>query len=186
MTEPTIICPSCKTEIKLTESLAAPLIESTRRQYEQQEDVRIRRREAEVRQPKAAITEARSSRLGLESDKTFDRRRCEDSEVKRFLAPLLPHGKYQPGMNKKEMLTADSKAISLSRLCSCGALEPGPTGIQKLRNVATNKPLQRPIDTIRTRWGYKARLRDTSRSTKSRGPSSSSSNSGRRSWNREC
>ena len=26
MTEPTIICPHCKTEIKLTESLAAPLI----------------------------------------------------------------------------------------------------------------------------------------------------------------
>ena len=30
MSEPTIVCPSCKTEIKLTESLAAPLIESTR------------------------------------------------------------------------------------------------------------------------------------------------------------
>jgi hypothetical protein len=36
MTEPTITCPNCKTEIKLTESLAAPLIESTRRQFEQQ------------------------------------------------------------------------------------------------------------------------------------------------------
>ena len=35
MTEPTIICPNCKTEIKLTESLAAPLIEATRKQYEQ-------------------------------------------------------------------------------------------------------------------------------------------------------
>ena len=33
MTEPTITCPHCKTEIKLTESLAAPLIESTRRQF---------------------------------------------------------------------------------------------------------------------------------------------------------
>ncbi len=36
MTEPTIICPKCKTEIKLTESLAAPLIETTRLQFEQQ------------------------------------------------------------------------------------------------------------------------------------------------------
>ena len=36
MTEPTITCPQCKTEIKLTESLAAPLIESTRKQFEQQ------------------------------------------------------------------------------------------------------------------------------------------------------
>lgn len=33
MTEPTITCPNCKTEIKLTESLAAPLIESIRRGY---------------------------------------------------------------------------------------------------------------------------------------------------------
>jgi hypothetical protein len=35
MNEPTITCPNCKSEIKLTESLAAPLIESTRRQYEE-------------------------------------------------------------------------------------------------------------------------------------------------------
>ena len=34
MTDPTITCPSCGTEIKLTESLAAPLIEQTRREYE--------------------------------------------------------------------------------------------------------------------------------------------------------
>lgn len=35
MTEPTITCPKCKTEIKLTESLAAPFIESIRREFEQ-------------------------------------------------------------------------------------------------------------------------------------------------------
>ncbi len=34
MTEPTIICPKCKQEIKLTESLAAPLLETARRDYE--------------------------------------------------------------------------------------------------------------------------------------------------------
>jgi len=32
--EPTIICPKCRTEIKLTESLAAPLVESIRLDYE--------------------------------------------------------------------------------------------------------------------------------------------------------
>jgi hypothetical protein len=36
MTEPTLTCPTCRTEIKLTESLAAPLIEVTRRRYEDQ------------------------------------------------------------------------------------------------------------------------------------------------------
>jgi hypothetical protein len=34
MSEPTIMCPTCGTEIKLTESLAAPLIETTKREYE--------------------------------------------------------------------------------------------------------------------------------------------------------
>lgn len=107
-----------------------------------------------------AKAEAKSSRLGLEADKTLDRQRCEDPEVKRLLAPFLAHGKYQPGMNKEEMLVADSTAISLSRLRSYGALEPTPNGIQKLLEVGTNKPLQRPIDTMRVRWGYKPRLRD--------------------------
>lgn len=48
MAEPTIICPKCKNEIKLTESLAAPLIESTRLDYEQrlaQKDLDIASRE---------------------------------------------------------------------------------------------------------------------------------------------
>lgn len=36
MTEPTITCPSCRTEIKLTESLAGPLVEQTRREFAQQ------------------------------------------------------------------------------------------------------------------------------------------------------
>jgi hypothetical protein len=36
MTEQTIVCPNCKTEFKLTESLAAPLIEAVRKHYEQQ------------------------------------------------------------------------------------------------------------------------------------------------------
>jgi len=33
MTEPIITCPNCRTDIKLTESLAAPLIETTRREF---------------------------------------------------------------------------------------------------------------------------------------------------------
>ena len=52
MAEPTIICPKCKNEIKLTESLAAPLIEATRHDYEQrlaQKDLDIASREKSVR-----------------------------------------------------------------------------------------------------------------------------------------
>ena len=34
MAEPTDICPNCKTEIKLNESLAGPLLEATRQDFE--------------------------------------------------------------------------------------------------------------------------------------------------------
>lgn len=52
MTEPTIICPNCRTEIKLTESLAAPLIEPTR-QFEAQlaqKDADVAKRELAMRE----------------------------------------------------------------------------------------------------------------------------------------
>jgi len=60
MTEPTITCPNCKTEIKLTESLAAPLIESTRRQFEQrlaQKDSEIIQREQAMREKEKQLVE---------------------------------------------------------------------------------------------------------------------------------
>lgn len=62
VTEPTITCPTCKTVIKLTESLAAPLIESTRREYEQrlaQKDADIASRETSLREREEAVTKAR-------------------------------------------------------------------------------------------------------------------------------
>jgi hypothetical protein len=51
MTEPIIICSNCKTKIRLTESLAAPLIAATREQFEQQlsqKDDEIAKRELEL------------------------------------------------------------------------------------------------------------------------------------------
>jgi len=60
MTEPTITCPACKAEIKLTESLAAPLIESTRRQFEQQlaqKDSDIAQREQAMREKEKQLAE---------------------------------------------------------------------------------------------------------------------------------
>lgn len=62
MTEPTIICPNCKTEIRLTESLAAPLIATTRRQFEQQlaqKDDEIAKREQGIREREKQFAEAK-------------------------------------------------------------------------------------------------------------------------------
>ncbi len=64
MTEPTIICPSCKTEVRLTESLAAPLIESTRRAYEERlakKDIDIEARAASLREGELALSKAKEA-----------------------------------------------------------------------------------------------------------------------------
>lgn len=64
MTEPTIVCPNCKTEIKLTESLAAPLIEATRKRYEhqlEQKEADVAKREDAIRQQRESVERAKDA-----------------------------------------------------------------------------------------------------------------------------
>ena len=66
MAEPTVVCPQCKSEIKLTESLAAPLLADVRRQFEQ----RLAQKDAEIVRREQSLTERAQS---LEKAKaTFD------------------------------------------------------------------------------------------------------------------
>jgi hypothetical protein len=62
VTELTITCPKCKTEIPLTESLAAPLIEAIRKQYEKklaQKDREIEQREDILRKEEKRVAESK-------------------------------------------------------------------------------------------------------------------------------
>ena len=64
MNEPVIQCPSCSTEIKLTESLAAPLIEQTRRQFERTlaaKDAEVAKREAALKTREGELAAAKAS-----------------------------------------------------------------------------------------------------------------------------
>lgn len=63
MTEPTITCPNCKAEIRLTDSLAAPLVEATRKEYERrlgQKDTEIAKRESALREGLFILSASRS------------------------------------------------------------------------------------------------------------------------------
>ena len=56
--DPTIVCPKCHTEIKLTESLAAPLLEGARKDFEQRlldKDSEVERREASITTREEAV-----------------------------------------------------------------------------------------------------------------------------------
>jgi hypothetical protein len=64
MAEPTVVCPQCKAEIKLTESLAAPLLESIRRDYEQrltQKDADMAKREKALNEREAVLQKQKES-----------------------------------------------------------------------------------------------------------------------------
>jgi len=64
MAEPTIICPQCKTEIKLTESLAAPLLADVKRQFEQrlaQKDADMAKREQMLNERAESIEKTKAN-----------------------------------------------------------------------------------------------------------------------------
>jgi hypothetical protein len=64
VTEPQIVCPNCSYEIKLTESLAAPLIEETRKRFSEQlaaKDAEVSKKEAALRVQQGAVTRALES-----------------------------------------------------------------------------------------------------------------------------
>ncbi|MBK0327751.1 DUF2130 domain-containing protein [Rhodobacteraceae bacterium F11138] len=61
--EPTITCPNCSTEIKLTESLAAPLIQATRQEFEAKiadQEKAVAQREEDIRKAKKEIQDAQA------------------------------------------------------------------------------------------------------------------------------
>lgn len=138
MSEPTIICPKCKNEIKLTESLAAPLIESTKRDYEArlvQKDTAFASREKELRDREEAIgkaregidaqvndklkterariaaEEAKKARLAMSTD--FDQKAKELADLQDVLsardAKLAEAQKAQADILKKERELEDAK-----------------------------------------------------------------------------
>jgi hypothetical protein len=64
MSEPTIHCPNCATEIKLTESLAAPLIQATRQEYESklaQKEADVSKREATLKAQQKSLEDAQKT-----------------------------------------------------------------------------------------------------------------------------
>ena len=82
MSDPTITCPNCNTEIKLTESLAAPLIETIKRDFEKKiakKDAEFARREKTLQENEQTLTKAKETqdaqiaeKLKLEREKIME------------------------------------------------------------------------------------------------------------------
>jgi hypothetical protein len=138
MAEPTVVCPQCKSEIKLTESLAAPLLDSVRRDYEQrltQKDTDVARREkllhereltlqkakesldeqvaAKLQQERARIAaeEAKKAKRALEND--LDQKAKEISDLQEILkqreSKLAEAQKAQAEITRKQRELEDAR-----------------------------------------------------------------------------
>jgi hypothetical protein len=86
MSEPRIVCPHCKTEIKLTESLAAPLVAETRKEFEQQlasKEAGFAKRESALRQTQEGLAKARE----MIDDEVAQKLRTERASIAETEAP---------------------------------------------------------------------------------------------------
>lgn len=117
MTEPTITCPNCKTEIKLTESLAAPLIESTRRQFEQ----RLAQKDSEIIQREQAMREK-------EKQLAEDKRRLEDQVADQVAEQL-----------KAERARVIAEESKKAKLASAAELENKARELTELQEVLKSR-----------------------------------------------
>ncbi|MDO8704769.1 MAG: DUF2130 domain-containing protein [Sulfuricaulis sp.] len=113
MTEPTIICPNCKTEIKLTESLAAPLIEATRKQLEQQ----LAQKDSEVAQREQAMRDK-------EKQLVEDKRKLDDQVADQVAAQL-----------KAERARVIAEESKKAKLASAAELESKARELAELQEV---------------------------------------------------
>ena len=73
--DPTITCPHCKAEVRLTESLAAPLVEATRAQFE-----------AKLQSERAAIAKAEQEKARLALAADIDRQAKDLADLQGVLA----------------------------------------------------------------------------------------------------
>lgn len=113
MTEPTITCPNCHTEIKLNESLAAPLIAATRKQFEAQlaqKDTDIAKREQAMRDKEKQLVE--------------DKRKLDDQVADQVAAQL-----------KAERTRVIAEESKKAKLASAAELESKARELTELQEV---------------------------------------------------
>ena len=122
MSEPTITCPSCSTSIRLTESLAAPIIAATRKQFEAtlaSKDREIALREQALRDGRAALDKERASIEQQVCDKLqVERRRIvveEAEKARRSAAADLDERKQEVAELKLVLQNRDEKLVEAQK-----------------------------------------------------------------------
>lgn len=115
MAEPTIMCPSCRTEIRLTESLAAPLIAATRAQFElqlSQKDAQILQREQAVRDQQRGLEQQVADRVEEQLKGERARLIAQESRKARLVSAAELEAKSRELAEAQEILRTQELKLS--------------------------------------------------------------------------
>lgn len=122
MTEPTIVCPKCNTEIKLNESLAAPLIAATRKQFEQQlaqkdNDIALREqamrdKEKQLAQDKRQLDDQVADQVAAQLKAERNRVIAEESKKAKQASAAELENKARELADLQEVLSANNQKLA--------------------------------------------------------------------------
>jgi len=121
MTEPTITCPKCSSEIKLTESLAAPLVEQAKKQFQSQlaaREAEFVKRTQELRAQQDEIATARERIEELVASKLKGERpqiAAAEAKKAREAAALELDNKERETAELKELLARNSEKLAAAQ-----------------------------------------------------------------------
>ena len=157
MEEPTIQCPNCGTEIKLTESLAGPLIEATRAKFEaklaaqtQKFEVReqaIKSKELELEEERAEQGKKLQELLHVERKKIL-----EEEKVKaRSLATLEIEAKSKEVVELQELVKQRTEKLTEAQAVQAALLKKERLLDDERRELelTVQKRVQESVDAVR-------------------------------------
>jgi hypothetical protein len=129
MSEPQIVCPNCRTEIKLTESLAAPLVAEIRKRFEQQlaqKEADFAKREAGLRQTQDELAKAREA-INDEVAKKLKAERAAIAEAEAKKARLA----LANDLEQKDRQVADLQKILADNNTKLGEAQKAQAGVMR-------------------------------------------------------
>ena len=157
MTEPTITCPSCQADIKLTESLAGPLVEQTRKAFAEQlsaKDQLIAKAQAEAASAKQSVEQERldiEATLAKRMDEARKQIATDEAErAKRLVATDL-EARDQQLADLTETLKAREEKLKASQAVEADMLKKQRELDDKLReaDLAVQRQVNEGLETVR-------------------------------------
>jgi hypothetical protein len=127
MSEPIITCPHCKAEVRLTESLAAPLIQAIRKKIAERER-EVARRESAIQSQRAELARAvelaeQQLTTRLKTERAIAAEEAEKAQLSELESKSLEVAHLQRELQERETKLAEAKKTEAELIRKQGELE---------------------------------------------------------------